>query len=427
MTCAIPSAFSWLLASRRCELAGLKKLLHTGEMTAALSQLIHELQRERGASNIWICSQGSLFGKELPDRERQVGKAIAQFIARLPPLPQQEASDAGQSRLCNRIAAALHGLEALPALRQQIQQLQLNHAEAMARFSQIIRHLLNLGFETIDSASDPGVARNLVAMFSFMQGKELAGQERAVGSAGYAAGAFTVAQSEEMVALIAAQERCFASFSRFAGAEMVQRWRQIEEESGDIERLRRIACTRGVSATADSGLAPGWYQLMTQRIDKLKELEDRLAQQLMQRCRESIRLAESPADQPDTLEQQLARFDNDPAWSVYVAGRDALQQEMQALDTEGLTPQLGRFVLGLVQEQAQRLQTQDSELAAMRATLQDRKQIDRAKALLMQHHGLSEEQAWQSLRKMAMDQNRRMADIASALLSVAAVFSPGPG
>lgn len=84
---------------------------------------------------------------------------------------------------------------------------------------------------------------------------------------------------------------------------------------------------------------------------------------------------------------------------------------------------MGRSVLELVQAQSERLQAQDNELAAMRATLNERKQIDQAKVLLMRHHNYNEEQAWQTLRKMAMDQNRRIADVAIALLSVAAAFT----
>lgn len=40
----------------------------------------------------------------------------------------------------------------------------------------------------------------------------------------------------------------------------------------------------------------------------------------------------------------------------------------------------------------------------------------------MHHQNLSEEQAWQSLRKMAMDKNQRMVDIARALLTVKSLW-----
>jgi AmiR/NasT family two-component response regulator len=79
--------------------------------------------------------------------------------------------------------------------------------------------------------------------------------------------------------------------------------------------------------------------------------------------------------------------------------------------------------LALVREQAQRLQRQSDELAAMRETVQERKVIEQAKAWLMQQHQYDEQQAWQTLRKTAMNQNKRVIDIAQALLSVSAALS----
>ncbi|WP_206099520.1 nitrate- and nitrite sensing domain-containing protein, partial [Pantoea dispersa] len=77
----------------------------------------------------------------------------------------------------NLIAAALQALAGLPALRQQITQQQIAHAQVVAAFSTIIRSLLNLVFEAADTASHPDITRALIALFSFMQGKELTGQE----------------------------------------------------------------------------------------------------------------------------------------------------------------------------------------------------------------------------------------------------------
>lgn len=425
MSEAIPAALSWLLASHQCERAGLQNLLQTGQLTEEISQLIHQLQRERGASNIWICSRGQLFGDELPARERQVSQALKSVLAHLPPLPRGDNTFAGNRRLFSRIAAALHALGDLAALREGVRGFQISHADAMEHFNHIIRQLMSLVFEMTDTASDPQVSRALIAMFSFMQGKELAGQERATGSAGYATGEFSVEQGERMVTLIDAQERCFSSFAQFADARSLQKWRTVSTSENEVERLRRIACTRSKPDAQGTEMALRWYQLMTRRIDGLKTIEDSLAQQLIQRCRESLRLAAMEAGEVD-IQQAIAQWNNEPTCSLYVVGRDWLKQQGESLDTGGLMPDLSRSVLGMVQEQSQRLQAQDNELAAMRASLNERKLIDQAKALLIRHHNYSEEKAWQTLRKMAMDQNRRMVDIASALLSVAAVFPATP-
>ncbi|MBK4726675.1 nitrate- and nitrite sensing domain-containing protein [Pantoea agglomerans] len=419
-----PSALAYLLASRQREIASLRSLLQSGRLTTEVSQLIHEIQRERGASNLWICSAGQLFSDELLHCGCRVTRSQKAVMALLPALPQDGQDGPASSRLYSRIATALQALGELNTLRQQVRALQLTHAVAMEQFNHIIRQLLNLVFEMVDTASDPGVSRVLIAMFSFMQGKELAGQERAIGAAGFACGHFTPTISQQIVALIDAQERCFSHFAGFADEESLQRWQQVVQSENKIERLRRIACTAAPTDEQGAAMALRWHQSLTQRIDGLKTVEDCLAHALMQRCRQSIAAAEAQRDiPPGDLQQQMQKSASEPAWSVFVAGNDGRAPVLSGtLEPDGLTPQLGRSLLALIQQQSQRLQDQDDELAAMRSSIEDRKQIDRAKVLLMQHHGYSEEQAWQALRKMAMNQNKRMADIASALLAVASAF-----
>lgn len=65
-------------------------------------------------------------------------------------------------------------------------------------------------------------------------------------------------------------------------------------------------------------------------------------------------------------------------------------------------------------------------LASLKDTLEERKLIEKAKSVLMDHQGMQEEQAWQTLRKMAMDKNQRMVEIARALLTVKALWSITP-
>lgn len=59
------------------------------------------------------------------------------------------------------------------------------------------------------------------------------------------------------------------------------------------------------------------------------------------------------------------------------------------------------------------------ELTAAKQALEDRKTIDRAKGFLMRKRNLSEEDAYRLLRKTAMDQGRRVIDVAQALVTAA--------
>ncbi|MCW0350014.1 nitrate regulatory protein [Pantoea ananatis] len=400
-------ALSWLQASRQSDIASLERLRQTGKLITTVSELVHQLQRERGASNLWICSQGRLYGGERTASEQDVSRSQLAFSRALPKAEAQP----GYSRFCNLIATALQALADLPVLRQKIARQDVTHAQAMAAFNAIIRSLLNLVFEAADTASHPEITRALIALFSFMQGKELTGQERAQGAAGFAAGQFTAEQRSTMVALIEAQEQSFTTFQQFADETVLRNWQPLAQPGREIERLRRIACTDG---RRDESGALHWFSLLSERIDQMKSLEDQLSAVLMAHCREAIALAQHQAGAPLSVATSGCDF------TLYVSGADWLATRPTALNSEGLAPQLGRSLLSLIGEQSQHLQRQANELAAMRATLEERKLLDQAKTWLMQQHGLSEEKAWQTLRKSAMDQNKRLLEIAQAIVTVAA-------
>jgi two-component system, response regulator / RNA-binding antiterminator len=58
-----------------------------------------------------------------------------------------------------------------------------------------------------------------------------------------------------------------------------------------------------------------------------------------------------------------------------------------------------------------------NELDQAKTALEARKTIDRAKGILMQVKGLSEEQAYAALRKTAMNEKRKIADVAQAVIT----------
>lgn len=65
------------------------------------------------------------------------------------------------------------------------------------------------------------------------------------------------------------------------------------------------------------------------------------------------------------------------------------------------------------------------ELEEARGELESRKIIDRAKGILMKSRGLSEQDAYALLRKTAMNQNRKLADVAQSLVTAADLLGPG--
>ena len=64
-----------------------------------------------------------------------------------------------------------------------------------------------------------------------------------------------------------------------------------------------------------------------------------------------------------------------------------------------------------------------SELGLARQKLAERKFVERAKGLLMKSRGLSEDEAYHTLRRMAMERNRRMGDVARSVIEMAELLN----
>lgn len=98
--------------------------------------------------------------------------------------------------------------------------------------------------------------------------------------------------------------------------------------------------------------------------------------------------------------------------------KDAVAAGVSAYIVAGLAPQRIRPILDVAMARFQHEQALRAELADAKTELRDRKTIDRAKGLLMQRQGLSEQAAYEKLRKTAMDKGLKLADVAQRMLDV---------
>ena len=103
--------------------------------------------------------------------------------------------------------------------------------------------------------------------------------------------------------------------------------------------------------------------------------------------------------------------------------RAAIEAGVSAYVVDGLRPDRIKPILDAAIARFHMFQRMRAELAATKAALEDRKIIDRAKAILMKARGIGEEAAYALLRKTAMDQKRRVADIAQQLVMAAGLLT----
>lgn len=97
--------------------------------------------------------------------------------------------------------------------------------------------------------------------------------------------------------------------------------------------------------------------------------------------------------------------------------RAAIEAGLSAYVVDGLSPTRIKPVIDAAIARFNMVSQMRSELLAVKSALAERKTIDRAKGLLMQARGISEDEAYALLRKTAMDQGRKVADVAQALVT----------
>lgn len=419
------SALSFLIAAKRCEIAGLRQLALTSELVDAIGRLVHALQRERGLSNLCLGSQGTRWDAERFEQVARCDALQAEVLCGFDALDTETARTGNGTRLFGRIAYVLQGLDALPRLRERIASRQWTAARVTAAYIRLISGLLAVVFEAADGATDPDISRHLVALFNFMQGKEFTGQERAVGSALFAAGRADADGQQRLLHLIDSQERCLRVFSDFSGADLSQQWQRAQrpEVLAALERLRRILLTTAAGNALDDGHSQVWFDTCTDRLDAMKVVEEALSTALQTLCGERLTTARQELRVLEVrLERGNAASSTGPDFFEDAATPPSPIQPPLPAAGQGYGPQVERSILELVQAQSQRLQTMGDELDTVRASLNERKTIERAKGLLMAHRQLSEDEAHKTMRQMAMNQNRRLIDVAEAVLAMSEVL-----
>lgn len=99
--------------------------------------------------------------------------------------------------------------------------------------------------------------------------------------------------------------------------------------------------------------------------------------------------------------------------------RRAMRAGVSAYVVDGMSASRLKSVIEVAIARFDEHQALRRELEETKNRLADRRDIDRAKGVLMQRRKLSENEAYELLRKMAMDRNLKLGDAARALLAAA--------
>ena len=109
--------------------------------------------------------------------------------------------------------------------------------------------------------------------------------------------------------------------------------------------------------------------------------------------------------------------------------RDAVRAGVSAYVVDGMDSSRVSSIVEVAcarfEEYQREFQRLKIELAEANLKLSERKRIERAKGLLMQSRGLSEDEAYHALRKLAMAKKQRLGDIAQQVIDTAELLGKG--
>ncbi|MEE4297333.1 MAG: methyl-accepting chemotaxis protein [Wenzhouxiangella sp.] len=253
------------------------------ELSIQVSQVVHQLQIERGMSAGFLGSGGEGFERELASQRDVVDEQRAALQV------FWDAFDVDNldSEIAASLDATLAGTQAMSRHRSAVDGLSIPVSESLEFYTGLTQQFIGL-MELLGSLSEhPEIARMSGAYTNMVYLKDLAGVERAVLSNVFAVDRFTGQLFARLAGLVSGQETYAKVFAGLASDEQIQTFEEIlaRREATEAERLRQRAFDRFEEGgfEIDSSV---WFEAQTRKMGLLREMESLLASDLLERADE---------------------------------------------------------------------------------------------------------------------------------------------
>ena len=242
-------------------------------ISKSLSKLIHETQKERGASAGFLGSKGKKFKTILPQQRISTDKKIKEYQQILKKIDIAEFN----KELEKKINELNEFLNKLPEVRNKVSNLTISLKDEVKWYTQMNAAILQIIGLTSTLAPNETIAIGLAAYVSFLKSKERAGLERAILSAAFGADKFKPGMFVEFVRLISEQKAYLDDFLTFATPKMKTMYLSAIENPAfsEVERMRAVALQK--ANVGHFNIDPEyWFKTITKKINVLKQIDDNI-------------------------------------------------------------------------------------------------------------------------------------------------------
>ncbi len=254
-----------------------KKSKETMDVAKVISELLHETQKERGATAGFLGSHGKKFSSILKQQRVLSDKIISKLLKKLHAIKTIQKTP----ELKKEIASVLAKLKNIRTIRTKSDSFSLSGKEVLSYYTDINQNLLSIISTLIPQLQTAKETRELTAFYNFLMAKECAGVERAVLTNSFARNKFLPGMKEKFVALITEQQSFTESFLALASDNVKNYYLKTMKDPvvKEVQKMREIA----LKANTIGGFginAQHWFDEMTQKINLLKKVDDHLSQNL---------------------------------------------------------------------------------------------------------------------------------------------------
>ena len=256
-----------------------KVLAHIEEMVGYAqksSALVHNLQKERGASAGFISSKGTKFSSELASIRKDTDKTLAELKEYH---SSMEINYYAQS-LRSKMAKSFDLLLKLQEIRGQVDAMSVAVAVPVKYYTALNGSFINSIEEIAKMSSNADMNNAINAFVNFLSSKERSGIERAVISSTFSRDNFAPGFYEKFIGLINAQEIFMNKFLFLASDELKAFYEHSmkAKEVDEVQRMREIAL-KHPNGGFDTD-ATYWFATITSKINILKKVENKIADNL---------------------------------------------------------------------------------------------------------------------------------------------------
>ncbi len=282
---------SVIVAERRQTVTEMHNIGTLVELYLQMGELVHEVQKERGMTAVFLNSKGEKFRTELSGQRKLTDAMRSEFTKRVANL-DHAGIDGGFLQKLDQMTVAAASFD---TLRASVNAIAIPAEDALRTYTEFNTLVLSGIRDLSRFSSDPKTVEILIGFANFMQARERAGLERAVAAGGLALGRFTPERLERLNELIYQQDTFNQVFLAGATAEERDLFRQIQQDAPAIEVSRIRAIIRQGGAEGDlQGITPAyWFGTITKKINGLLTIDDLVTRNLLATTKANRHTAES--------------------------------------------------------------------------------------------------------------------------------------